>query len=335
MPLETATYISDLVVTNPANSDGLNQADDHMRLIKSVIKTTFPSVTGAVTATHTQLNTVTGWASAGASLLNHAGTFFDNGSGGASTDGFLNTLAGDIDVQLQGVVAATFQRTGGANFFKTTGTIQVTGGITATAEIKGPGICPPGTTVIWWDDVLPTDGLWAWCNGQVIASANTVAPILLARWGNRFGGNGTTTMGVPDLRDAVPIGKSTMGGVASRGLQTLTNTVLGTLIGLANNVLVAANLPPITSTNASQAIAVGGIANSNVPYSSSGWTSTLINTTGAVTAAYTSGSVGSMPTGAGAFTGNNSISVTSTGTSSTAVNNVQPSTTCNFIVRIG
>jgi hypothetical protein len=37
MPLETATHITDLVVTNPANSDGLNQADDHMRLIKAVL----------------------------------------------------------------------------------------------------------------------------------------------------------------------------------------------------------------------------------------------------------------------------------------------------------
>jgi hypothetical protein len=37
MPLETATHITQLVVTNPANSDGLNQADDHMRLIKSVL----------------------------------------------------------------------------------------------------------------------------------------------------------------------------------------------------------------------------------------------------------------------------------------------------------
>lgn len=47
MPLETATYISELVVTNPANSDGLNQADDHMRLIKGAVKATFPNFTAA------------------------------------------------------------------------------------------------------------------------------------------------------------------------------------------------------------------------------------------------------------------------------------------------
>jgi hypothetical protein len=37
MPLETATHISGLVASNPASSDGLNQADDHMRLIKQVL----------------------------------------------------------------------------------------------------------------------------------------------------------------------------------------------------------------------------------------------------------------------------------------------------------
>jgi microcystin-dependent protein len=39
MPLETASHISELVASNPASSDGLNQADDHLRLIKQVLLT--------------------------------------------------------------------------------------------------------------------------------------------------------------------------------------------------------------------------------------------------------------------------------------------------------
>jgi microcystin-dependent protein len=59
MPLETATYIPDLVVTNPANSDGLNQADDHMRLIKSAVKATFPNFTSAaLSSTQAQIDAV-------------------------------------------------------------------------------------------------------------------------------------------------------------------------------------------------------------------------------------------------------------------------------------
>jgi hypothetical protein len=56
MPLETSTYISDLVSTNPLTTDPLNQADDHLRLIKSVLKTTLPNANAAITATPTNLN---------------------------------------------------------------------------------------------------------------------------------------------------------------------------------------------------------------------------------------------------------------------------------------
>ena len=56
MALETATYIDGLVATNPAASDAINTADDHLRLIKSTIKATFPNITGPVTATQAALN---------------------------------------------------------------------------------------------------------------------------------------------------------------------------------------------------------------------------------------------------------------------------------------
>lgn len=56
MALESASYISDLVTTNPAGTDGLDKADDHIRLIKAVLKATFPNLNAAVTATPSQLN---------------------------------------------------------------------------------------------------------------------------------------------------------------------------------------------------------------------------------------------------------------------------------------
>lgn len=58
MSLETATYINGLVATNPVGSDPLSDADGHLRLLKSTIKTTFPNITGAVTVTQNQLNAV-------------------------------------------------------------------------------------------------------------------------------------------------------------------------------------------------------------------------------------------------------------------------------------
>lgn len=64
MPLETAQFIDGLVITNPTGADAKSTADDHLRVIKSAIKATFPNVTGAVTPTHAQLNFVTGVTSA-------------------------------------------------------------------------------------------------------------------------------------------------------------------------------------------------------------------------------------------------------------------------------
>jgi hypothetical protein len=48
MSLETGTYISDLVPTNPSGSDPKSQGDDHLRLIKSVLQTTFPEASGPI-----------------------------------------------------------------------------------------------------------------------------------------------------------------------------------------------------------------------------------------------------------------------------------------------
>ena len=60
MGLETGTYISDLNSSNPVAGDAVNEGDDHIRLIKSTVKATFPSVSGAVTSTHTELNLLDG-----------------------------------------------------------------------------------------------------------------------------------------------------------------------------------------------------------------------------------------------------------------------------------
>lgn len=42
MALEAGSFIEDLVIANPPGSDGKSQGDDHLRLLKTVIKATFP-----------------------------------------------------------------------------------------------------------------------------------------------------------------------------------------------------------------------------------------------------------------------------------------------------
>ena len=60
MTVESATYIADLNVSNPANTDQKSEGDDHIRLIKSVVKTTLPNLDGAVSATDTELSMLSG-----------------------------------------------------------------------------------------------------------------------------------------------------------------------------------------------------------------------------------------------------------------------------------
>ena len=56
MALENATYISSLNSSNPTSTDGLAQADDHIRLIKAVLQSTFPNINAAMTVTDEVLN---------------------------------------------------------------------------------------------------------------------------------------------------------------------------------------------------------------------------------------------------------------------------------------
>jgi hypothetical protein len=57
MALETGNYINSLNASNPAATDALSQADEHLRFLKLKILETWPNVTGAVTATQADLNT--------------------------------------------------------------------------------------------------------------------------------------------------------------------------------------------------------------------------------------------------------------------------------------
>lgn len=59
MGLEAATYIHELDPANPVGAaDPKSQGDDHLRMIKAALQATFSGITGEVTVTHTQINTV-------------------------------------------------------------------------------------------------------------------------------------------------------------------------------------------------------------------------------------------------------------------------------------
>lgn len=127
MALETGTYISSLNASNPASTDGLAQADDHIRLLKSTIKATLPNVTGAITATHTELNKMDGVTATTAELNTTAGltasTAELNKMDGVTsttaelnyTDGVTSNIQTQLNTKITGVTAGSGLSGGGTS----------------------------------------------------------------------------------------------------------------------------------------------------------------------------------------------------------------------------
>ena len=70
MGLETGSTIASFIISNPTSSDPINQGDDHLRLIKSVLQKQFPGSGGlgystAITATEAELNALHGFTNLG------------------------------------------------------------------------------------------------------------------------------------------------------------------------------------------------------------------------------------------------------------------------------
>lgn len=138
MPLESASYIKDLDPANPAATDALAQADDHMRLIKSVVRNSFPNIGGAVTPSHTDLN--------GIPDLKTRLTALESGAmprtGGIMTGG-LDFAAGNVNVQAGKLME------------------------------KGAALIPRGCIIMWSGDINAVPAGWALCDGRTVDGIQT------------------------------------------------------------------------------------------------------------------------------------------------------------------
>lgn len=74
---------------------------------------------------------------------------------------------------------------------------------------------------------------WALCNGQLLAISTNSA--LFSLLGTTYGGNGTTTFGLPNLQSRTPVGTGTGAG--------LSNVVLGQVGGVENVTLTTNQMP--------------------------------------------------------------------------------------------
>ena len=86
MTVETASYISQLDPTYPAAGDPKSEGDNHLRLVKTVLKTQFPNFgTAAISATAAEVNYLVGVTSGVQTQLNALDTGKASKSGAAYT----------------------------------------------------------------------------------------------------------------------------------------------------------------------------------------------------------------------------------------------------------
>lgn len=74
---------------------------------------------------------------------------------------------------------------------------------------------------------------WAFCQGQLMSIAQNTA--LFSILGTNYGGNGSVTFGLPDLRGRVPVGTGSGPGLPA--------VALGEMAGTPSTTLLSVNLP--------------------------------------------------------------------------------------------
>lgn len=155
MGLETGTYVSDLVTTNPISTDPRSQGDDHLRLVKTVLQASFPNAnrafrsdrytakTLAYTVADTDQNNTLACATAGGAFLVTLPTTFTTSQDGfkvriIKSDNHANALTvGLFSGTINGVTTLTLSYIYDAIICEWTGTAWVATVIPAAASLQG------------------------------------------------------------------------------------------------------------------------------------------------------------------------------------------------------
>ena len=254
MALETGTYIDDLVATNPAATDALSAADDHIRLIKSTIKATFPNINGPVTGTQLELNLIDGVTATTAEL-----NILD---GVTSTAAELNILDGvtstaaELNI-LDGVTATTAELNIIDGVTATTAELNYVDGVTSNlqtqldAKVSSPAqaasVWATGTSTV--ESTITAAKLKTEVDGpakSLAANGYQVFPGgLIMQWGSATCNRDTdTTVSLPyTFPNACLQANATFGAVANTGtsddamcsIHTLTTTTVKIGVGSIEN----------------------------------------------------------------------------------------------------
>lgn len=243
MGLETGTFIDDLVDTNPPSNDLASQGDDHIRLLKTVLKNTFPNADKAFRLPRADGdNNDVSFDGSEQNML-----YFADASGGALTVTLPTLDSGDA-----GWECSIIKADDSANpvfIAPPSGSIR-TGSLSIAYTRRG---IPRSRTRVWWDggqwyadrvvgvpvgSIIPFAGDdlpvgYVWPNGQTL-NTDDYPDYADVR------GSGTT----PDHRGNVTAGKDDMGGSAANRLQDVVDGLtLGAMGGEESVTIAQGNIP--------------------------------------------------------------------------------------------
>ena len=197
MALDTASYIRQLTATNPTTSDSVAQGDDHLRMLKTVLKTQFSGLTGttAISSSEAELNILDGVTSTAAELN--------------ILDGVTSTAA-ELHI-LDGVTSTAAELNLLDGVTSTTAELNIVDGVTATAaELNYNDITTLGTVQTSKSVTADSSGVVNHADYQVVRPYfKDYAEVV-----NAIGGTGGSTQDI-DL---------TAGNVVTATVDTSTNT---------------------------------------------------------------------------------------------------------------
>lgn len=244
MGLEAATYVEDLVITNPPGGDTKAQGDDHLRLIKGVLRNTlkraskpfyFPTSIAKV-ANYTILptddnSTIYVDTSAGNVVLTAPASV----EPGFHVKIIKSTFDGNsIIIQPpSGIINVVYTKVRRSAPFVVTELVWV--GVWVATRHHG---IIPGSVVPYWGVGLPPGYLWA--DGSSFV-ADDFQELFIALANRNV---------LPDLRGRVPVGRDNMGvgaaGIVTAALSGIAGTSLGAVGGTEVHTLGVTQIPAHT-----------------------------------------------------------------------------------------
>lgn len=305
--LETGTYVNDLVSSNPPGSDPRSQGADHLRLIKTVLQSTFPGMSGAADRVVTKGGNYTTVKNDNTAIVVYSAAATNTLTAAATVgNGYkIHVYANGGDVTLARSGADTINGSTSITVKMGRMAMVFSDGTSAYYAFEIPaanGAIPAGALQPYAGTSTPTG--WLLCDGTAVSRTTYAA--LFAAIGTTWGsGDGSTTFNLPNLQRRTLVGS---GGSATA---TLSNAV-GNTGGEETHTVTIAEMPahahPGSSVSASYTAYTAGEDSSGPFY---GATSVVFPTT---------------------ITVNTSLSIASQG-SGTAMNVRDPSAVVLYIVK--